>query len=468
MKDNKKNSTNKVQKNKFLLLEQTQEVPNKIFEGLKKQNSFFEDDPNFFYDYINKAELNIDHIKVDLDKLQLKKKNAKNDNIFQQQDVNFDKINFKLPDKDQELIEYKEHLSNYILLKKNIKNNQFLLRQESGERVKDLDGANNHAVKENNDDKNIMNNDIRNVNIDKSLYGNQQGKLNEEENLKQFLEINKQKASKQKELNVKQNLKMMQIYSQKEIQDYYKYKRKLHQIKNSLEKEDINEKPIEFTKDELLERAKMKTGILNNNTILFKPTIFKSKKQQHYEMDKENNIGNAHINALMRNKMNFKDLEENEIKFRLENFERKVREIEQRNYMNKLEKLDNLNLNVNENKAKLEKENLQIKKERNKVDVVEDSFEEEVEINKPQKEISLCEKIVNFFVGDPYKTYASKKHIWSGKDRPYGKYFQDTRIFGDIYDRQVIGKAHNKKKHNKKADGKDTIFENINDKSIND
>lgn len=460
----KKRDTKKV--NKFDLLEAQVDLPNKVFKALRRNASFFEDDPNYLYEYVTRIDEKLKKIDVDMEAIQLKKNKTKlPDEIdLNNPNLNFDKIGFKVPNENDDLQEYKENLMNLVLLKKQLKNDQFLIRQESN-RFKDL-GQNvneNKIINPADEDKKYAGEEKKDAdflenrkkNRAKALYGVQDDKNAEEENVKKFIEITRQRAEENKKNQG--NLKLMQIYSQKEIKDYYKFKNKVQQRSN-VDKDEKETQNNKFSKDELFARARNEISLLNNNVILFKPTIFKSKKQQHYEMAEDGNVGSNQINLLMKNKVNFKDLEENEVRFRIENLEKKVRDVEMKNYMEKLEKLDNINLNNNNKNIKQKNlngsaMNRSIIFNKDDPENLEDSFDEEEEVVQVKivRDVSFCEKVMNFFLGDPHTSYAFKKHHWGGENRIFGRYFQDTRVFGEEYGNQIAGKNTKKKKKVKVA-----------------
>ena len=144
-------------------------------------------------------------------------------------------------------------------------------------------------------------------------------------------------------------------------------------------------------------------------------------------------------------------MQENEVKFKLENLENKVYEIENRNYNNKLDKLDylhneiKLGLNMN-----IEARNQEIKKENYLLH--QDSFRDDelkLDLGKRETRLTCCERIHNFFLGDPTKTYASKRRIWASNGIPFPKYFQDKRIYVDEIKNEVIGDVNKNDKKDK-------------------
>lgn len=437
-------------KNSKIEMENNIENPtDKIFYALRKNNnSFFEDDPNYLYEYLSRIHNKPnDHIKVEND---LKKKVFKigntNYNDFENIGFKYEDKDFKIPNSEDSIEDYKENLANYIILKNKLKNDQFLIRKESNRNLKDKDIGKNPMKQEGEDNQNLI---IRKKNKDKALYGFQEeNNHNEKRNIEKFIELNQknlnnERKTQKENLEGAGNLKMIQTYSAKEIEDYYNYKKKLQiNYKNIIEKidDDNLNKNMPNIRLKMIEKVKNKANILNNNVILFKPSIFKSKKQQHYEMAFSEQVGNNNqINILMKNKTNFKDLEENEVKFKLENFERKVNEIENKNYLLKLERLEALNTQINNQLNRNQKNQHTIKNNENTNILIDDSFHEQIQTKKKDKDISIIEKILNFFIGDPNSSYASKKHNWCGNDRPYGKYFQDTRVFGEEYENQIAG-----------------------------
>lgn len=437
----------------------------KVFNHLKKNNnSFFEDDPNYLYEYLSRVNNKINApIKADND---FKKKTMKmtvNDDLdLDNIGFDFNDKDFKIPNSEDSIHEYKDNLTNYMILKNKLKNDQFLIRKESDRNVFNKNGEEKKFADEINQKQDNLNIFIRKNNKNNALYGYQEDdKVDEREKIEELLELNKKKLEKEnKKLKEKGfdkagNMKMIQTYSAKEIEDYYNYKKKLLLAqKNYVEsKQDQEQKILDYeSKMKLIEKVKNKASVMNNNVILFKPSIYKSKKQQHYEMAFSEQIGNNHhLNVLLKNKTNFKDLEENEIKFKLENYERKVAEIENKNYIQKLEKLEALNAQITHH---INNKNLRNQKEKEEYEkandiVMDDSYQEEYVPTKNKKKKAFCEKVLDFFLGNPDKSYANKKHIWSGETRPYGKYFQDTRIFGDEYENQIAGEIKINKKEKK-------------------
>ena len=117
---------------------------NKILDILKRQNSFFEDDPNYLYDYLNKANLKNFNVEADADN---RKKFNKITRLEDITNMNLDYFN--KPKFNNDLVDYKENLTNVIVLKNKLKNNAFLLRQES-KNTNELKKLENKQKNENN------------------------------------------------------------------------------------------------------------------------------------------------------------------------------------------------------------------------------------------------------------------------------------------------------------------------------
>lgn len=470
---------------------------NKIIDVLKRQNSFFEDDPNYLHDYILKNDLNNNKIEVDNNF-----NNRLSSNVFDVNNFinlnNLEREQFNKPKLNDNLFDYKQNLGKIVLLKNKLKNNAYLIRHES-KRVnnyKQEESSSNSDKKfhkynkakilisdEEADNKNNIK--IR-LDNDKILYGESLSKLNEDKNLKDFLNLAKKHMEMDYIKRNEKNLKLMDVYSKQEINDYYNYKIKTNLLASKINKEDKTLKEIQFKKENLLEKAKNKTAFLNNHVMLFKPCIYKSKKQQHYEMTKNQTPG-ENVDAILQKNTKYY-LKENEIKNKLDNYEKKIREIEQKNYMEKLEKLDDLKINFNLQKNIINKNinkdsclsnddkkynNNEFKNYTNFKDTAygdnarkytntqyvntnNDSFEnykdKNIEAKLNLRKISLCQKIINFFIGDAVTSYSTKKRVWGGENKAFDDYFQDKRTFGNDYQEEVIGekskKANNKSKAN--------------------
>jgi hypothetical protein len=441
-----------------LLVAEDNNPADKIFQALNRNNnSFFEDDPNYLYEYLSRVNNKVnDPIKPEPDNIKKKtfKLGHNTGNEIENLGFKYDDKDFKIPNSEDSLLDYKDNLANYMMLKHKLKNDQFLIRKESDRENKDKFGG-NRKINDQEEEKQFLK--MRRLNKDKAMYGFQEeDKHNEKAKVDKFIELNKQmlekEALKRKNVELKGgagNIKMMQTYSAQEIDDYYNYKKRIqNNIKNFDDKKLEEEKKIQSLQEKFkqVEKVRNKSAALNNNVILFKPSVFKSKKQQHYEMAFSEFVGNNQINVLMKNKTNFKDLEENEVKFKLENFERKIMEIENKNYIQKLEKLEALNAQIHQNYNKDMKNKNTSKRVGEGQHILDDSIHEMPAMKRKDKQTSFCEKVMNFFIGDPYTSYAHKKHLWCGNDRPYGKYFEDTRVFGDDYNNQIAGEDDKLKK----------------------
>lgn len=238
------------------------------------------------------------------------------------------------------------------------------------------------------------------------------------------------------------NKNNLQFYSHNEIKDYYKYKKKLSHIKFSLDKELKSEKKVTNEKyinsDEsydLLNQIRNERCILNNNTILFKPSIFKSKKQEYYEMNNEKEGGGNIQFNMMKNKDN-NIYDENNMNVKLDKFDKKMKEIEHRNYINKIEMLDNFNINFKKNEEEEIKltSNMRFdRRNQKKLDVEDKNHHDNNKDDKSDdenksKKVSFCQIVYNYLFGSSNYSYASRKYIWSGEEKVFSQYFQDNRI----------------------------------------
>lgn len=448
----------------FDIKEQT--VEDKIVKRLEKHHgSFFEDNPNFLYEYLARLEdKELNYIQANVDNKKIFQKKQMMEHKVDEMGFKFNDVDLEIPNSKDSLRNYKKHTSNYLVLKNKIKNDRFIVRKESN--------RNNVKSKKNNNDKNENLNDINNeknekkeefylnmrkINNENALYGEVKN-FNEKENVENFIKLNKEMievTNKNKEelrkrfKNLDQN-KLLQTYSRKEIEDYYRYKINYDLNLKKIDKESTKKVTLNMNdRDKLLEKHRKKVNVLNNNITLFKPTVFKSKKQQHYEMAFEQQLGfNNKNNIMMINKNNFNDLQENEVKFKLENLENKIYEMENKNYNNKLDKLDylhneiKLGLNMN-----IEARNQQIKKDNYLLN--QDSFRDDelhLDLGKRENRLTCCEKIHYFFLGDPTKTYSSKRRIWASNNVPFPKYFQDKRIYVDEIKNEIIGENNKTEK----------------------
>lgn len=424
---------------------------NNEYNTLIKNNSFFEDDPNFLYEYMNREADNLDKIvqykEKDI-KLQMKRDLESNkkpisklnkqhslENIDQNRE-------FILPDHNDNYKDYVKKVENYLKVRKKHKNDEFLQRLDSErENIVNLDKKVHKQGKPEDESKNVQR---RNENIhefvlfenDQNLHKNHK---ETEIGVKDFLDSNQRKLLE----GERYNKKRIDIYSIKEIKDFSKMKRNKNPDVDSLLDKDIvldadnykiKKEEIYDDDNSILNKMISETTLVNNNTIIYRPSIHKSKKQQHYEQTQNINDKDNKNMMIMTNKSKFKNLDDNEIKYRLNNFEKKIMSIQNIKYKEKLNKLENVNLN---DLSDIEEKNKDEDDEPEDID--EANYSNEFPDTKKEiKKKGICEKLLNFFIGDPTKTYAYKKHKWCGDSRYYGKKFEDTRDFGEEEENKTI------------------------------
>lgn len=398
---------------------------NNSIDGVVKMdanNSFFEENPNHLFDYLN---IN---------------KDAKNDFIVYKKGISIKTSKDENLKRKASTIEEVNKLMSLYNLKKEIKKDRFFFDEKS--------------PRDKNEDSNVEQEEQYSGEKKDEDY------IAEEEAFKENM-INNVFDEDDVIKNIKKK-KELNLFNAKEINDLKYYKRTRQVPKDY----DII---TEERRDELLDLVKSRKAIVNNNVLLIKPQIFPSQKQVNFDNTKHDNKNMNYFYLMMKKQQDQnKKIDQNDINFKIKNFEMMIDKVKENKYKQKLENGlyeygDYLNNSdyidrdiipvINESLESIEydpkrAEYINDKNEASngntkrigKIKVIESNKQschstKNIIDTKTKKEdnTSWCQKLTNLFLGDPLRSYASEKRIWGSEQ--YGAFhkdFQDKRIYFNV------------------------------------
>lgn len=476
-------------------------------ERIEVNNSFFEEDANNLFNYLKLKENDPDFVVYnELASPKLKKsqspykspiKKSMDSNMLASEGYDTEKnrnekYNNNIKDSNKLLALYK--------LKKEFKNDRFFFdvkpprvgkkkkfteegkNSENGD--KDDEDNSNSSKESNSESEHSENNEVKTKekktatdqlsrnNLKEDTYQAQQGMGTSEYLINNIFE----EDDAIKQIKKKKDIVFFNLKEMNDLKEYKRTKQVPHETYNI---------PVE-KREELLNKAKSKNALVNNNVLLIKPQIYSSQKQINYvntNTDNKNNLMYMYLMIKKHQDQN-KRFDKNDIDFKVKNFENFIERIKEHKYREKLEQgllefgdyLANYNAddvpimeqqneedsrsfndvdsnNVEHRDGKtvnifqqiLESKQIKSHKSANASKANTEKFlqsnaasRQSTKLQKENKEkkISCCERITNFFLGDPKKSYAYQKRVWGSEEHgAFHKDFQDKRTHFRIHER---------------------------------
>lgn len=237
----------------------------------------------------------------------------------------------------------------------------------------------------------------------------------------EFSEIFPEEDNFVKEIKNKQSIR---IFKEKELVD----------LKNFRELNKLPEySPMNLEERERkLNKAKAKHSLAQNYTYLVKPQLYPTKKQKHFENTKEMNENYMYM--LIKKQQRAKDISEDNLKYNLHAFENYINSLKNRKYREKL------GIGPHGGKSRTKLPLMELSEENSLKEVFpsnsdEDHSSSEIKAKgetepahvKQSALARCCKNLSNLFLGNPDKSWASEKRIWSGRFGKLDEFYQDKR-----------------------------------------